>query len=85
MSEVENISYMFERARKFNQPIDKWDLSNVRDVIWMFVWADSFRQDLSNFNPWKVNTKNFCLPWFFLPNWFPEKYKPKVCKTNDWN
>ena len=88
MSEVENISFMFERARKFNQPIDKWDLSNVRSVWRIFAWADAFRQDLSNFNPWKANTKEFCWPWFWdlqLSDWFPEKYKPKVCKTNDWN
>ena len=34
----------------FNQPLNNWDVSNVRDMINMFNGASSFNQPLNNWN-----------------------------------
>ena len=44
---------MFSGATNFNQPLDKWDTSNVTDMSEMFNNAVSFNRPL---NSW--NTKN---------------------------
>ncbi len=50
LSEVKNMSKMFQTARNFNQPIDHWDVSNVVDMNKMFYWARNFNQPLNNWN-----------------------------------
>jgi len=35
---------MFSNAKAFNQPLDKWDVSNVIDMDSMFKGATSFNQ-----------------------------------------
>ena len=40
---------MFDGASSFNQPLNKWDVSNVTDMRIMFVRAESFNQSLNNF------------------------------------
>ena len=34
---VEEMYMMFNLAESFNQPLDKWDVSNVKDMSYMFV------------------------------------------------
>ena len=46
---------MFERATKFNQPLVKWNVSNVYKINYMFVEASHFKQDL---NMWNINIWN---------------------------
>jgi hypothetical protein len=36
------MEYMFCGAEKFNQPIGKWNVSNVKIFTNMFNWAESF-------------------------------------------
>ena len=48
------MSCMFCGAKNFNQPIGKWDVSNVEDMSDMFSGAENFNQDLSK---WKVSDK----------------------------
>ena len=53
MSQVINMSHMFEGASSFNQDLHNWDVSNVRYMNGMFKGASSFDQDLSN---WDVSS-----------------------------
>ena len=49
VSTVNDMSFMFDEAKSFNQDISRWDISNVTDMRWMFFNNISFNQDLS---PW---------------------------------
>ena len=53
MSNVENMSFMFENCPHFNEDISSWDVSSVRDMSRMFVRAKSFNQPL---NSWDVSS-----------------------------
>ena len=53
VSNVTDMSGMFENAEAFNQPIGNWDVSNVTDMRNMFYAATSFNQDISN---WDVSS-----------------------------
>ena len=49
---------MFMEARSFNQPLDKWNVSKVREMNCMFQNATSFNQPLNKWNVsklWKGN------------------------------
>jgi len=46
---------MFYRAVLFNQPLNNWNVSNVRNMGSMFCAAKSFNQPLTN---WNVNTSH---------------------------
>ena len=50
MSNVTNMWYMFQNARSFNQPLNKWNVSKVTNMYKMFWNADSFNQQLHA--PW---------------------------------
>ena len=56
---------MFSYAIAFDQPLDKWDVSNVLSMESMFSGALFFDQDLSGWNVVKVNNSkhfaNICL------------------------
>ena len=52
LSNVTNMSSMFNGASTFNQNIGGWDVSNVTNMRGMFVAADAFNQDL---NRWDVS------------------------------
>jgi surface protein len=43
----------------FNQDISKWDVSNVKDMSWMFYDADSFNQDISKWDVSNVKDMSF--------------------------
>lgn len=51
MSNVTDMSYMFNNAVSFNQNIGNWNVSNVANMSTMFAFALSFNKDLSK---WKV-------------------------------
>ena len=51
VSNVNNMSGMFQEAMEFNQPIGNWDVSNVNDMSGMFQETGQFNQNL---NEWKV-------------------------------
>ena len=58
----------------FNQPLNKWNVSKVTNIAWMFAGASSFNQPLNKWNVSKVtnvagmfkNTESFNQP---LNNW----------------
>jgi len=41
---------MFARASSFNQPLDSWNVNNVKDMSYMFNGAPSFNQPLDSWN-----------------------------------
>jgi len=47
---VTTMAMMFVEATSFNQPLDKWNVSNVVDMGYMFRDANSFNQPLHA--PW---------------------------------
>jgi len=57
VSNVTNMSFMFQDAYAFNQPIGDWDVSNVTAMNLMFDGAASFNQDLSS---WSVANVTSC-------------------------
>ena len=54
VSNVENMSSMFENCPHFNEDISSWDVSSVRDMSRMFVRAKSFNQPLASWDVSKV-------------------------------
>jgi surface protein len=55
LSSVNDMSYMFQGARIFNQDISDWDVSNVIIMAVMFNGANSFNQDISSWDVSNVN------------------------------
>ena len=49
-SHVTDMSFMFYKARSFNQPIANWDTSNVTNMGSMFSSASSFNQPIGKWN-----------------------------------
>ena len=58
---------MFEDATSFNQPLNKWNVSKVTDMNWMFYGANSFNQPLNDWNVSNVTSMNemFCCAYSF--------------------
>ena len=50
VSNVTDMSNMFEDAKAFNQDIGKWDVSKVTRMDSMFSGASAFNQDISKWN-----------------------------------
>ncbi|MDQ5912905.1 MAG: hypothetical protein QG659_327 [Patescibacteria group bacterium] len=50
LSNVTNMSSMFNGATSFNQNINNWDVSHVTDFLYAFQGASSFNQDLNSWN-----------------------------------
>jgi surface protein len=75
---------MFNGAASFNQPLDKWDVSNVKDMNCMFQNAASFNRPLDK---WDVSSvKDMC--WMFcnaasfnqpLGKWDVSSVKDMMC------
>lgn len=49
-SNVINMSYMFNNAGLFNQPIGDWNVSNVTNMRSLFNAASSFNRSLASWN-----------------------------------
>ena len=59
VSKVEDMSYMFQDMRSFNQPLNDWDVSNVTNMQSMFQDASSFNQPLNDWDVSNVTNMNF--------------------------
>lgn len=65
---------MFFKAYSFNQPLDKWNTSNVQNMSKMFEYARSFNQSIDNWDtssvkPINVKYKEFVSFNHLLDNW----------------
>jgi len=70
------MSRLFEKS-DFNGDISKWNVSNVKDMRWMFQDADSFNQPLDNWNVSNVRDMKDMfngskLERNTLPKWYKE-------------
>ena len=54
VSNVTNMSRLFDGALGFNQDIGNWDVSNVEDMSYMFSWAINFDQYIGLWDVSKV-------------------------------
>ncbi|MFX7345379.1 hypothetical protein ABCAM1_1103 [Acinetobacter baumannii] len=70
---VINMDYFFYFAKKFNQPINDWDIRNVVSFTGFLQFADSFDQDLSAW-PAKYNVNANVADVSAAPNWSTENY-----------
>jgi hypothetical protein len=48
VSNVTDMSQMFEEAHAYNHPLDSWDVSNVTDISQMYDHAVAFNQALGS-------------------------------------
>ncbi len=62
---------MFFDAKKFNQNLNSWDISNVVSMSGMFVCANNFDKNLSN---WKLNRVENCNQIFASATAFTDIY-----------
>ncbi|MDW3197333.1 MAG: BspA family leucine-rich repeat surface protein [Cytophagales bacterium] len=53
VSNVTNMSYLFDQAGLFNQDLSAWDVSSVTSMQEMFSFAGGFNQDISD---WDVSS-----------------------------
>ncbi|AFM05776.1 surface protein 26-residue repeat-containing protein [Bernardetia litoralis DSM 6794] len=58
---VTNMSFMFNTASSFNQPIGKWNTENVTNMSFMFNTASSFNQPIEEWNTQNVTN----MSWMF--------------------
>ena len=75
VSNVTDMSFMFNNAESFNQDISRWDVSKVTNMSSMFEKCTSFDQDLSGWDVSKVER-------YYHSNMFrncscQEEYHPK--------
>lgn len=57
-SQVTDMSYMFQGASSFNQPLSNWDVGTVTNMEYMFYGAVSFNQSLNSWIVSKVTNMN---------------------------
>ena len=78
---------MFYGARSFNQPLNKWNVSEVEDMTDMFEDAVSFNQPLNNWNVSNVRSMygmfqsniSFTLDTFhLLSGWLKDLASPNI-------
>lgn len=74
LSRVEDLSWMFLGAEKFNQNIANWDVSSVKNMDRMFMRASNFNQNLNSWNVSSVTNMDsmFYAAWHFnqdLSHW----------------
>ena len=64
VSNVTDMSGMFDSAQYFNQPIGNWDVSNVTDMGYMFNFAYSFNQEIGNWDVSNVTNMGYMFSSF---------------------
>ncbi|WP_165589537.1 BspA family leucine-rich repeat surface protein, partial [Myroides marinus] len=56
LTDVTDMSRMFDHASSFNSDLNNWDVSKVTDMSYMFSGANSFNGNVSNWNVSNVTT-----------------------------
>ena len=65
VSNVTQMSAMFQQASNFNQPLNNWNVSNVTYMGYMFYNAKSFKEKYNSGEPLPTNTDDI-KDWFNL-------------------
>ena len=74
VSQITDMSSLFsDEFRYFNGDISEWDVSNVKDMRFMFCYCKSFNKDISKWNVSNVTI----MKRIFEDCPIEEKYKPK--------
>jgi hypothetical protein len=68
---------MFSNANLFNQPIGRWNVSNVKYMDMMFNNAKAFNQNISR---WNISDDIIYDPSMFYRCPIKEEYKPRFVK-----
>ena len=77
VSQITDMSYLFNELGPGNLKIDKWDVSNVTNMSWMFAFCKKFNADLSK---WGTRVSNVIdIQSMFLGC---EEFD---CDLSDWN
>ena len=65
---------MFYRCKNFNSDLSKWDVSNIKDMSYMFSGCRKFDSDLSK---WNINEDVKMTDMFYnckslkkIPSWY---------------
>jgi surface protein len=59
-SEIRNMKSLFQRiSRKFNGDVTRWNVSNVRDMSFMFCGCDYFNRNISKWKTGKVSNMQY--------------------------
>ena len=76
-SKITGMMCLFENS-DFNGDISNWDVSNVKDMSYMFYNANSFNQDLSNWDVSNVTNMEYMFYNSKIEEsakfWFPELF-----------
>lgn len=59
LTEVTDISHIFNHALRFTGDLSNWNVSNITDMTGMFYGAESFTSDLSNWNVSNVTAMSY--------------------------
>ena len=65
---------LFKDKTNFNGDISEWDVSNVKNMSYMFTGCSQFNQDISNWNVDKVRYTQFI--FYNCP--IKDEYKPNL-------
>tara|TARA_B100002052_G_scaffold292273_1_gene313590 strand:+ start:1222 stop:1452 length:231 start_codon:yes stop_codon:yes gene_type:complete len=72
---------MFYFARSFNQPLNDWNVSNVRGMFAMFSHAYNFNQPLNNWNV--SNVRGMFRMFYMRINFNIQENAPWYDESND--
>ena len=78
VSQVTDMSELFEDKTTFNDDISNWDVSSVTNMEFMFISATSFNQDVGS---WDVSSVTFMQGMFLSANAFNQDIS-SWCVTN---
>ena len=78
VSNVTNMTRMFNICTQFNCDLSSWDVSNVNDMDYMFGHCYEFRCDLSG---WKPNFRNLNSTMFGSCTLMTDELRPS-CRSN---
>ena len=75
VSQITDMSRLFQNHDTFNEPIGNWEVDNVIDMSYMFYYAQKFNQEIGN---WEVDNVTDMSYMFY----YAQKFNQEI---GDWN
>ena len=76
VSEIEDMSFLFDNLDPHDIDISQWDVSKVKDMLHMFAYCPNFNCDLSNWDVSNVEDMwamfEGCHSLTNIPSWYKE-------------